>query len=43
MNKLDKILKTPEDSDFRYFVEVDLKCPDNSKKEQRTFHSVLKI
>ena len=33
MNKLDEILKTPDDSDFGYFIEVDLKYLDNIKEK----------
>ena len=29
---LDEILKTPDDADISYFIEVDLKYPDNIKK-----------
>ena len=32
MNKLEKILNTPDDIDTGYFVEVDLRYPDNIKK-----------
>ena len=31
MNKLKKFLNTPHDSDIGYFIEVDLKYPDNIK------------
>ena len=29
--KLENILNTPDDSDIGYFIEVDLKYPDNLK------------
>ena len=32
MNKLEEILNTPDDSDFGYFIEVDLRYPDIRKK-----------
>ena len=35
--KLKDILKTPDDSDIGYFIEVDLKYPDNTKYETRIF------
>ena len=31
MNKLEENLNTPDDSDIDYFIEVDLKYPDNIK------------
>ena len=31
------ILKTPDDSDNGYFVEVDLKYPDNIKEKTKKF------
>ena len=31
MNKLDENINTPDDSDFGYFIEVDLKYPNNIK------------
>ena len=41
---IDTILATADDSEIGYFVEVDLKYPDEIKdKTKRTFHSVLKI
>ena len=42
-NWLEKIINTPDDSDIGYFVEVDLKYPDNIKKKQRFSHFVRKI
>ena len=35
--KLQDILKTPDDSDIGYFIEVDLKYPDNIKYKTRNF------
>ena len=40
---LEDILNTPDDSDTGYFIEVDLKYPDNLKKKQNFFHLLLKI
>ena len=40
--KLEDILNTPNDSNVGYFVEVDLRYPDNIKK-QNVFHLLLKI
>ena len=37
MNKLDEILKTTDDSDIGYFVEADLKYPDNKKEKIKKF------
>ena len=37
MSKLEEVLKTPEDSDTGYFVEVDLKNPDKLEKETKSF------
>ena len=34
MNKLEEILNTPDDSDMGYFVEAELKYPDNKKKQK---------
>ena len=34
-NKLEEILNTPDDSDIGYFVEVDLKYPDNIKEKTK--------
>ena len=35
MNKLEEILNSPNDSDIGYFVEVDLKYPENIKKTKK--------
>ena len=37
MNELGKIVKTPDDSDIGYFIEVDLKYPDNIKEKTKNF------
>ena len=37
MNKLEEILNTPDDSDFGYFIEVDLKYPDERKEKTKNF------
>ena len=37
MNKLEEILNTPHDSDFGYFVEVDLRYPVNIKEKTKNF------
>ena len=36
-NWLDKILNTPDDSEIGYFLEVDLKYPDNIKQKTKYF------
>ena len=36
-NWLDEILSTPDDADVGYFLEVDLKYPDNIKKKTKNF------
>ena len=36
-NWLEKILKTPDDSEIGYFLEVDLKYPDNIKQKTKYF------
>ena len=36
-NWLEEILNTPDDSDIGYFVEVDLKYPDNIKEKTEHF------
>ena len=33
--KLEDILNTPDDSEKGYFIEVDLKCPDNIKEKTK--------
>ena len=43
MNWLEEILNTPDDSDIGYFIEADLRYPDDIKQKQRIFHFVLKI
>ena len=42
MKKLEQKMNTPDDSDFGYSLEVDLRCPENVKKH-RKFHFVLQI
>ena len=37
MNKLEEILNTPVDSDIGYFVEVDLRYPDETKQKPKKF------
>ena len=37
MNWLEDILNTPDDSDIGYFIEVDLRCPDNIKENTKNF------
>ena len=37
MNCLEEILNTPEDSDFRLFIEIDSKYPDNKKQKTKKF------
>ena len=40
--KIEDILKTPDDTDLGYFIEVDIKYPDNIKeKKQNIFHLLL--
>ena len=36
-NKLEDIINTPDDSDVGYFIEVDLKNPDNKKQKTKHF------
>ena len=43
MSKLDKTLNTPDCSDIGYFVEVDLRYPDDIKEKQKNSHLLLKI
>ena len=33
MNILEKILNTPDDTDNGYFLEIDLRYPDNTKEK----------
>ena len=35
--KIEDILKTPDDSDIGYFIEADLKYPDNIKEKTKNF------
>ena len=35
--KLEDILNTPDDNDFGYFIEVDIKYPDNIKQKTKSF------
>ena len=35
--KLEDILNTPDESDIGYFIEVDLKYPDNIKEKTKNF------
>ena len=35
--KLEDILNTPDDSQIGYFVEVDLKYPDEYKRKKQNF------
>ena len=37
MDKLGELLYTPDDSDNGYFIEVDLRYPDNVKKKTKIF------
>ena len=37
MNWLEEILNTPEDSVIGYFIEVDLRYPDDIKEKTKTF------
>ena len=37
MNKLEEVLNTPDESDIVYFVEVDLRYPENAKEKTRNF------
>ena len=39
-DKLEEILNTPDDSDIGYFIEVDIKYPDNTKEKTKIFHFV---
>ena len=35
--KLEEILNTPDDSDIGYFIEADLKYPDNIQEKTKKF------
>ena len=35
--RLECILDTPDDIDIGFFIEVDLKCPDNIKEKTKHF------
>ena len=37
MNKLENIINTLDDSDIAYFIEVDLRYPDNIKHKTKIF------
>ena len=37
MSKLEEIINTPDDSDFGFFVEIDLKYRDNRKEKTKNF------
>ena len=37
MNWLEEILNTPDDNEIGYFLEVDLKYPDNTKEKTKSF------
>ena len=37
MNWLEEILNTPDDSDIGYFIEADLRYPDNIKEKTKNF------
>ena len=37
MTWLEEILNTPDDSDIVFFVEVDIKYPDNMKEKTKNF------
>ena len=41
MNKLEEFLYTPDDNDIDYFVEVDIKYPDNVNNKTKKFPSSL--
>ena len=43
MNWLKEILKTPDDNEIGYFLEVYLKYSDKKKRKQKNFHSVQRI
>ena len=35
MNKLEEVSNTPDDADIGYFIEVEIKYPDNLKKNKK--------
>ena len=37
MNKIEEILNTSDASDIGYFIEVDLRYPDNMKEKTKNF------
>ena len=37
MNWLEEFLNTPDDSDIGYFIEADLRYPDNKKEKNKEF------
>ena len=37
MDELEEVLNTPDDSDIGYFIEVDLRYPDNRKEKTKKF------
>ena len=39
--KLEEILNTPDDNNIGYFIEVDLKYPDNTKEKTKQFPFAL--
>ena len=41
--ELEDILIIPDDSDIGYFIEVDLKYPNNIKEKTKNFHFVQRI
>ena len=40
MNWLEEIINTPDDSHIAYFIEMDLKYPDNIKEKTKNFPNV---
>ena len=41
--EIEDILKTPDNNDIGYFIEVDLKYSDNIKEKAKFFHLLLYI
>ena len=37
MNKLEEVLNAPDDSHFGYFIQVNLKYPDDTKEKTKNF------